>query len=149
MAGVSVLALVTDAFGGVGGIARYNRDILNALARCAGNRRVVVLPRHGSADQSGPPPGVRQLPPKQGKLIYALAAFHAALTEGPFEAVFCGHLHMAPLGAAVARMLGVPFWLQLHGVEAWDGLAYTQRWAARRAALITAVSRHTRRRFLR
>jgi phosphatidylinositol alpha-1,6-mannosyltransferase len=144
-----VLALVTDAFGGVGGIAQYNRDILNALARCAGDRRIVVLPRHGSAGRSGPPPGVRQLPPRRGKLAYALAASHAALTEGPFEAVFCGHLHMAPLGAAVARMLGVPLWLQLHGVEAWDGLACTQRWAARHAALITAVSRYTRRRFLR
>jgi hypothetical protein len=27
-----VLALVPDAFGGFGGIARYNRDLLSALA---------------------------------------------------------------------------------------------------------------------
>jgi phosphatidylinositol alpha-1,6-mannosyltransferase len=144
-----MLALVTDAFDGVGGIAQYNRDILCALTRCAGSSRIIVLPRQGSADRSGLPPGVRQLQPKRGKLIYALAAFHAALTEGPFEAVFCGHLHMASLGAAIARMLGVPLWLQLHGLEAWEGLAYTQHWAVRRAALITVVSRYTRRRFLR
>ena len=30
--GLRVLALVTDAFGGHGGIAQYNRDFLSALA---------------------------------------------------------------------------------------------------------------------
>jgi phosphatidyl-myo-inositol dimannoside synthase len=146
---MNVLALVTDAFGGFGGIAQYNRDLLTALAQGCGGGRVVVLPRHGRADHSVPPAGVRQLEPKAGKLLYTLAALRAAMTEGPFDAVFCGHLHMAPVGAVVARFLGAPLWLQLHGVEAWEPMARTQRWAAERASLVTAVSRHTRRRFLR
>ena len=41
----TMLALVTDAFGGRGGIAQYNRDFLAALAS-AGRSKVVVLPRH-------------------------------------------------------------------------------------------------------
>src|SRR5262249_24101434 len=68
---------------------------------------------------------------------------------GPYDVVFCGHLHMAPLGAAIARLLGLPLWLQLHGVEAWGPIARTRRWAIARASLITAVSRFTRRQFLR
>src|SRR5437016_4368211 len=32
--GLRILALVTDAFGGHGGIAQYNRDFLSALAGC-------------------------------------------------------------------------------------------------------------------
>jgi phosphatidylinositol alpha-1,6-mannosyltransferase len=56
---------------------------------------------------------------------------------------------MAPLGAAIARFLGLPLWLQLHGVEAWEPISRTQTWAVKRAVLITAVSRYTRRRFLR
>jgi phosphatidyl-myo-inositol dimannoside synthase len=146
---MNILALVTDAFGGFGGIAHYNRDLLTALAQCESGARVVVLPRMGRADRSELPRAVRQLEAKGGKIAYMIAAFRAAMSAGPFDAVFCGHLHMAPLGASVARILRVPLWLQLHGVEAWEPIGRMQRWAVARANLITAVSRHTRRRFLR
>ena len=33
------LALVTDAFGGTGGIAKFNRDLLESIAADAGVRR--------------------------------------------------------------------------------------------------------------
>ncbi len=144
---MNVLALVTDAFGGFGGIAQYNRDLLTALSRCDGANRVVVLPRLGRAE-SALPPGVRQLPARNGKLAYGLAAFRAARREGPHDVVFCGHLHLAPLATIVARYLRRPLWLQLHGVEAWRPPTPWQRWAANRASLVTAVSRFTRRRFL-
>jgi phosphatidylinositol alpha-1,6-mannosyltransferase len=70
-----------------------------------------------------------------------------ALTHGPFDLVFCGHLYMSPLAAGVARVLEVPLWLQLHGVEAWKRPSLLVRNAAERATLVTAVSRYTRRRF--
>ena len=44
---MNLLALVTDAFGGSGGIAQYNRDLLAALSE-AGDR-VLVLTRQGHA----------------------------------------------------------------------------------------------------
>jgi phosphatidyl-myo-inositol dimannoside synthase len=43
--GLRILALVTEAFGGPGGIAQYNRDFLSALVRCDGVGNVIVLPR--------------------------------------------------------------------------------------------------------
>jgi phosphatidyl-myo-inositol dimannoside synthase len=144
---LNVLALVTDAFGGLGGIAQYNRDLLAALAR-RGDIRVIVLPRYGGADPSELPPGVRQLAAKRSPLAYAIAACRAAVTQGPYDVVYCGHLHMAPLGAIIARFLRIPMWLQLYGWEAWEPASRTRRWAAERASLITAISRYTRRRFL-
>jgi phosphatidylinositol alpha-1,6-mannosyltransferase len=145
---IEVLALVTDAFGGLGGIAQYNRDLATALAQCSRIGRVVILPRQGTAEQVVLPEGVRQLAPRAGKLRYTLSALRAAMREGPFHVVFCGHLHMAPLGAVLSRALRVPLWLQLHGFEAWGPIRRTQLWAAERAALVTVVSRYTRRRFL-
>jgi phosphatidylinositol alpha-1,6-mannosyltransferase len=61
--------------------------------------------------------------------------------------VFCGHLNLAPLAAVVARLINAPLWVQLHGQEAWEPTR-PQVWAAKGAALTTAVSRHTRRRFI-
>jgi phosphatidyl-myo-inositol dimannoside synthase len=143
-----VLALITDGFGGSGGIAQYNRDLIKALTLCPGAERIVVLPRLGEADAAALPAGVRQLKPRRSAGAYLLGAIKAALTEGPFDAVFCGHLHLAPLAQFLASLLGVPLWLQLHGWEAWRVPRRIERRAAERARLITAVSRTTRTRFL-
>src|ERR1700677_415918 len=40
-----VMMLLTDGFGGVGGIAKFNRDFLGALDGCAEVERVHALPR--------------------------------------------------------------------------------------------------------
>jgi phosphatidylinositol alpha-1,6-mannosyltransferase len=144
---MNALVLVTDAFGGHGGIAQYNRDLMTALAAGPGPHRIVVLPRHGRGD-GALPPGVRQLKAHGNQIVYSLSALGAAATLGPFDFVYCGHMHLSPLAALIAWFLGIPLWLQLHGWEAWEKPSGSERRAAERARLITAVSRYTRRRFL-
>jgi phosphatidylinositol alpha-1,6-mannosyltransferase len=143
-----VLALVTDVFGEGGGIAQYNRDFVSALARSDGIAEVIVLPRRGTMLVGELPLRVRQLRPARGKFAYALAALRAAWTQRPFNVVFCGHLFMAPLAAVIARLLGAPLWIQVHGTDAWQELSGPHRRAGETATLITSVSRHTRRRLL-
>jgi phosphatidylinositol alpha-1,6-mannosyltransferase len=144
---MKLLALVTDAFGAHGGIAQYNRDLVTALTEGEAGNRIVVVPRHGKANPSELPIAVKQLAPA-GKHPFVVAALRAAIIEGPFDAVFCGHIHLAPLAAIIAALLRRPLWLQLHGTEAWGPLSRLQLLAAERARLVTAVSRYTRRRFL-
>ena len=143
-----VLALVTDAFGGHGGIAQYNRDFLSALAACDRIGDVIVLPRASATPLGTLPSGVRQLPPVQGRLAYSLAALWAARAHRPIDVVFCGHLFMAPLAAVIARLLRARLWVQVHGIEAWQELSRLYRQSVETAALVTAVSRYTRRRLL-
>jgi len=50
-----VLALLHEAFGGQGGIAQFNRDLLSAAAASPTVKQVTVLLRHLPA-----PPGRRQ-----------------------------------------------------------------------------------------
>lgn len=142
---MKLLALVSDAFGGSGGIARYNRDLLAALADSGAS--VVVLPREGRAEPGTLPSAIDQRT-SRGRAGLMAAALLTAWRDGPFDAVFCGHINLAPAAAIVAAFLRVPLWLQLHGVEAWEPLSRARRWAAERAALVTAVSRYTRHRFL-
>jgi phosphatidylinositol alpha-1,6-mannosyltransferase len=149
MAGpLRILALVTDAFGGTGGIAQYNHHFLSSLAVCDGVGEVVALPR-GEGTWSGDlPPRLRQLAPVRGRLAYSLAALRAARARRPIHVVFCGHLFMAPLAAAIARLLRVPLWVQVHGIEAWAELSGFNRSSLEMATLVTSVSRYTRRRLL-
>lgn len=143
-----VLALVTDAFGSAGGIAQYNRDFLAALARIDRIDEVIVLPRRGAVPAAELPPRVRQLGSHGGRFAYAGAALWAMWTYRPLDIVFCGHLYMAPMAALLARILGAPLWVQVHGTDAWQELSWLHRRAAETASLITSVSRYTRRRLL-
>ena len=97
---VRILALVGDAFGGRGGIARYNRDLFTALAAAGGE--IVVLPRLGDAAGVALPAGVRQRPAIFGKLSFSLASLWTAWRLRPVDVVFCGHVFMAPLAVLLA-----------------------------------------------
>lgn len=143
--GPTVLALVTDAFGGRGGIAQYNRDLMSAWAATA---RIVALPRGGSATGSPSGANLRQLAPSPGRLAYAVRALWRARRDRP-DVVFCGHLFMAPLALLAARASGARFVLQLHGIDAWDDPGRWRRRAAERADLVLSVSRFTRAAMLR
>lgn len=138
-----ILALVPDAFGGRGGIAQYNRDLLGALATEA---EITVLPRH-APDGFAPPPNIVQRGASSGRLTYAIKALALAFAQRP-DTVFCGHLFMAPLAALVASLIQARLVLQIHGIDAWERPGSLTRMAAERADLVLSVSRYTRRRFL-
>lgn len=159
-----MLALVTDAYGGHGGIARYNRDFFDALAVNDTIREIQILPRHaeitnrhsGDRQDGGSTargtdagaagsrnPAVKQLRPTFSKPLYSLRALFLTLRFRP-NILFCGHLYMTPLAAVLASLLRIPLWVQVHGVEAFEKPGPLIRWALRRARLVTAVSRHTR-----
>jgi phosphatidylinositol alpha-1,6-mannosyltransferase len=141
-----VLALLTDGFGASGGIARYNRDLMTALAQSARVSEIAVLPRLGAAAATVPAK-VHQLAPIPGRGAWSGRAL-ALAAERRFDAVFCGHLYAVPLAAAIAAARRVPLWVQVHGVDAWQPPGAVHRLSLSAAALVTSVSRYTRRRLL-
>ena len=137
-----MLALATDAFGGRGGIARYNRDFFDALAQSGRMSSIAVLPRH-APDRVVAPLGISQARPRPGRVAYTLMAVTAALRRPP-DIVFCGHLHMAPLAWLIARLSRAKLVIQTHGIEAWPRPSRLRRAALEAADLVLCVSRHTR-----
>jgi len=136
-----MLALVTDAYGGRGGIAQYNRDFFGALAE-VGLSSITVLPRQ-APDSAVMPETVEQLPARAGRIAYSVAALRTAFFR-TVDIVFCGHLFMAPLAAMIARLKGAKLIIQAHGIEAWARPSRIQRTVTERADLVLCVSRHTR-----
>jgi phosphatidylinositol alpha-1,6-mannosyltransferase len=135
-----VLALVTDAWGGRGGIAQYNRDLLGAIAPMVPLR---VFPRHAPDAVVDLPGGAMQEIPRPSRWRYAVAAVVDAFRHPP-DVVFSGHLYMAPLAAAIALLWRARLVMQTHGIEAWPRPSLAVRWATERADLVLAVSRYTR-----
>ncbi len=137
---IRCLALVTDAFGGRGGIAQYNRDFLRALATLGAH--IEVLPRwqHGPAHI---PDRIRQASPKPRPSQYITSALWVGYCK-PAEIVFCGHLWMAPVAALIAYLKRAKLIVQMHGTEAWTPPSFLWRRAVETADLVLCVSRYTR-----
>jgi phosphatidylinositol alpha-1,6-mannosyltransferase len=133
---------VTDAFGGYGGIAQYNRDFLNALAESGAASSITVLPRHAPQRVTARAP-INQKPARPGRFIYSVIALMTAFCQRT-DVVFCGHLYMAPLAWLIARLKGANLVVQMHGIEAWPRPSRLQRAATEAADLVLCVSRYTR-----
>lgn len=141
---INMLALVTDAFGGAGGIAQYNRDFLSVVADYIA---ITVLPRGSSGRRPSTPVGIDQRSAQSGRLQYSLNVLAAAVCIRP-KAVFCGHVNMAALAALVANLTGAKLVIQLHGIDVWKPPGWLNRRAVGAADVVLCVSRDTRRRML-
>ena len=97
-----MLLLTTDAFGGHGGIALYNRDMAEAVAQLPHVTEVVVLVRNMPLAADIVPAKVTFVATAAaGKWSYVREAFKCAL-NGPLGLVICGHINLLPLAALIA-----------------------------------------------
>lgn len=142
-----LLALATDAFGGYGGIAQYNRDLLNALATVPSMQRILVLPRQAPGELEAVLPVIHQVPPVQIRSEYVVSSVLAARRMRP-TVVFNGHLYHGPLALRIARLMGARLVSQVHGTEIWGKLSALHRAPLEQSDLVLTVSRDTRARVL-
>jgi phosphatidylinositol alpha-1,6-mannosyltransferase len=113
------LLLVTDAYGGVGGIAKFNRDFIAALAAMPECTEVVVVPRIAPELHDPVPRGVKFLAVAAGgKLRFIYHALREAW-HGRFDLVINGHINLSMLGVFLAWIKRARSVLILHGIDAW------------------------------
>lgn len=141
-----MLALMTDAYGGHGGIAQAGRDLISAIAAQPAITAIDILPRHVPDAVKQLPWKVRQHRARPGKHGFAARALTLAARRP--QLILCNHLYMAPLAALIARFTGAKLMIQLHGIEIWAEPSPAQRRALERAHLLLCVSRDTRERVL-
>jgi glycosyltransferase involved in cell wall biosynthesis len=144
-----LLVLVSDAFGGWGGIAKFNRDLISALTSHRTAPRVVAIPRRIEGPLDGLPSGVEyRTAASKGKGPFAMAVAATLIQRPRFDAVVCGHINLAPFAWLAGRAHRCPVILNVHGIDAWQP---PSRWitaaAAERVDAVVAVSRATLERF--
>lgn len=134
---------MTDAFGGYGGIAQYNRDLLTALAQWPSVTSADVIVRLASDDLQTLPAKIRQGPAIRGRLAYAFTALVKALQTRP-QIILCGHIYHGPLAQVIARLTGAKLVSQLHGTEIWEQASPTHLKPLDLSERVFCVSRHTK-----
>jgi len=115
------LSFVTDAYGGHGGIALYNRDLLQALCSFPGCARVVAVPRTMPNPLEPMPDKLVYLDTAVGgKLRYLATALRVLRGDRSHDLVVCGHINLMPLAWLASRFLDVPLVLFIYGIDAWQ-----------------------------
>lgn len=138
-----VLLLATDAFGGYGGIALYNRDLAEAIAQMPEVTEVVVVPRVQRFEAETIPPKVRNVATAlRGKLHYVRAAW--ALAGEPFDLLVCGHINLLPLALLLKARLRVPMALMVYGIDVWTAPGPLGRASMRAVGDVWSISVITR-----
>ncbi|MBE2262347.1 MAG: glycosyltransferase family 4 protein [Burkholderiaceae bacterium] len=138
-----VLLLVTDAYGGHGGIAYYNRCLTEALAEIPEVTEIVVVPRAIRFAPAGMPSKVRFVAHAAGRKWKFIRAV-ASLAARHFDLLICGHINLLPLAVPLAKLKRVPAVLQVHGIDVWEQPAASLAFWARQVDAVWSVSGVTR-----
>lgn len=121
---MNILALLTDAFGGFGGIAKFNRDLLNALLLDPKISTVTALPRIIEDYGAHVPTNLDwRAEAARGKFMFLRELLKLVLTlraSNKPDLIICGHLNLLPLAVLSKRLWGCPLWQVIHGIEAWE-----------------------------
>lgn len=133
-----------------GGIEGYSAGLCDALRTAVGAGNLTVLIRNDRA--SGLPAilgddvwtgSAGSWPAGVRRIGFAILVMLRALRERP-DLIITTHLNFAPFASLIRRITGIPYWVVLHGVEAWHIQRESRRRAVAQAQLLLPVSALTR-----
>lgn len=132
-----------------GGIQVYLQDLLQGINKELPNSKITIFNKLDETKPidkftgknlifkfSGNVPKLWQLPHFAGNLIAG------AFIDKP-GLIVCGHLNFAPIAFLIHRLTGIPYWICVYGVDAWDVQDKWKQQALHSAEKIISISGYT------
>ena len=115
------MALISDAYGGHGGMAKFNRDFLDALSSHTKTTEILAVPRFIVREVEGISRKVEYVESSaNSKFRYMLALLKVVFSGRKFDLIVCGVTNLLPLAFFVRLFVKVPIVLIIHGIDAWQ-----------------------------
>ena len=115
---MKVLLLTTDAYGGHGGIALYNRDVAEALAEIPDVSEVTVVVRNMPFSPEARDKKIKFLSGSAGSK-YKFVFRSVIESFKSYDFIICGHINLLPLVAALNIKMRLPVVLMVYGIDVW------------------------------
>jgi glycosyltransferase involved in cell wall biosynthesis len=132
--------VLTPSLQNSGGIQRYTRTLMGALQEIFGSSNVRVV---AASDPKPSAANGRLKLAASARLGFAWRAFSEILRWQP-QLIICTHLSLGPFAWAAKLFTGNPYWIVLHGIEAWRELPYWKTVALQSADRIIVTSNFSR-----
>jgi phosphatidyl-myo-inositol dimannoside synthase len=141
---------VPDAFGGHGGIALFNRDLLTALCSHRDCLQVMAIPRLMPHKSEPLPERLSYISGAVNSKIKYVAAVMASIARNPkINLIVCGHINLLPLAYLVKLITRAPILLEIYGIDAWEpSNSYFNLRLLHKIDCIVSISEHTTKKFL-
>lgn len=146
-----ILALVSDAFGSNGGIAKYNRDLLTAISVFPKVSSIVAVTRSrpGAPEDGMPLKCHFDTLGTAGKWSYIREVIRILRNYKHIDLVLCGHVNLLPVAYIAARIKHAPLWCEIYGIDAWQpNQSRMVNWIAQRLDGVISISDLTKNRFI-
>lgn len=144
-----ILVLTTDAFGGHGGISKYNIDLITTLSRYPDCEEVVVIPRKVLGPIGVLPQNLNYHIVGKGKFDYIRSVINVVFKGHGFDLIVCAHINLLPLAYLCNLFIKAPLLQILYGIDVWTE---TDRWAvnylASKADRYISISQITKEKFV-
>jgi glycosyltransferase involved in cell wall biosynthesis len=119
------LILATDVYGGRGGIALYNKHLINALCHNKKIKKITVIPRKIFYK-------IEKIPQKvsfkenttNSNFNYLFCLFKFFFKKNKYDIIFCCHIHLLPFAWLLSIKYKCPLVLTIYGEEAWKPTKY-------------------------
>jgi phosphatidylinositol alpha-1,6-mannosyltransferase len=150
---------VPNIFESKGGIQVYLKDMLNVIQGSAfkekiGNVHVTVLdkldtskPEHLFQSDNFSFRFFGKAPSSLQTINFTLGILIEAIRQRP-SLILCGHLNFAPVAHLLQRFFGIPYWILVYGVDAWNITDPMKKRALQSADKIISISAYTRERLV-
>ena len=80
-------------------------------------------------------------------IVFAWRVLRDSLRHRP-RLILCGHVNFAPVARLIHYLSGIPYWVFVYGVDAWDMDDFLRQRALLKADKIISISNYTRQRLL-
>ena len=115
------LILLTDGYGGRGGIAQYNRHLITALSEIKKIKQINVLQRKVIYKLEKIPKKVKLIKNiSNSKIKFFLKIINFLFSKKNYDVVFCCHIHLLPFAWVLSKKNRCPLILNIYGEEAWN-----------------------------
>lgn len=139
-----IAILTTDAYGALGGIAAYNRDLIEALAGMPDVGEILVIPRtQAQTSDMMAPEKARVIAGAAGSKVRFIGAVLAHALERT-DLLVCGHINLLPVAGALRVALRCPMVLVVYGIDAWQAPSLWVRTWLRQVTAVWSISALTR-----
>lgn len=115
------IILCTDAYGGRGGIALYNRNFIRAVSSHQQIDKVNVFPRKIYYSMEKVPENVvNNIFASKNKFTYIISIFLHCFKRQNVKVIFCTHIHLLPAAIFLAFRYRCEVRLLVYGRDAWQ-----------------------------
>jgi glycosyltransferase involved in cell wall biosynthesis len=145
------LFLSMEAFGGMGGIAKYNRDFLRALSSAPEVSEVVAVPRRMLLSPEPLPPKLTYITGSlPNRITYIKAVIKLLKENSRFDVIGCGHIKLLPMAFLAKLITRAPICLIIYGIDAWKPInnPIIIKYLLSKIDVIISISEITKHRFI-